>query len=187
MKRTKGRHTGGRGASPSAGGRSRTLPALLVSGLLWAGAVWAAGVPGAAAWKTGSEPLQVDAKTMTHNAKENVIVFDGEVVAHQGPMTLHADRVEVRVDPKSQEIRTVHATGNVRLLKEDLVAVGEAADYEAAAGVAVLTGNPKVWRGKDVVAGEKITVFLSDNRSTVEGRVKAVLFPPAKKEAGDAP
>jgi lipopolysaccharide export system protein LptA len=118
---------------------------------------------------------------MTYRSKEDLIIFEGEVVAHQGEMTLHGDHVEVRVDQKTQEIRTVHATGNVRILKEDLVATGEVADYDALAGVAVLTGNPKVWRGKDVVVGEKITVFLADNRSVVEGKVKAVIFPPPKK------
>ena len=153
-------------------------------GVLWGGLAWGAGPPNAASWKTGSEPLHVDAKTMTHQSKENLIVFEGEVVAHQAEMTLHADRVEVRVDPKSQELRTVHALGNVRLLKDDMVAIGEMADYDALTGVAVLTGNPKVWRGKDVVAGEKITVFLAENRSVAEGRVKAILFPPPKKEAG---
>jgi lipopolysaccharide export system protein LptA len=122
---------------------------------------------------------------MSYSSKENLIIFEGEVVAHQGEMTLHGDRVEVRVDQKTQEIRTVRATGNVRLLKDDMVATGEAADYEALSGVVVLTGSPKVWRGKDVVAGDKITVFLADNRSVVEGQVKAVIFPPPKKQEGE--
>lgn len=144
-------------------------------------AVRAAPPPGVSSWKTGAEPLQVDAKSMTYLSKDNLIIFEGEVVAHQGEMTLHGDRVEVRVEEKTQEIRRVHATGNVRILKEDMVATGDVADYEALTGIAVLTGHPKVWKGKDVVVGDKITVYLADNRSVVEGTVKAVIFPPAKK------
>ncbi|MBI5014072.1 MAG: lipopolysaccharide transport periplasmic protein LptA [Deltaproteobacteria bacterium] len=153
--------------------------------------VIAATVPAAAldkppaSWKTGSEPLQVEARSMDLLAADNVVVFQGDVAARQGEVTLHADRVEVRADPKTREIRSVKAKGSVRLHKGDIVAAGDEAVYDAVQGVAVLTGSPKVWRGKDVVAGDKITLYLAEDRSVVEG-AKAVIYPPAKGEGGAA-
>lgn len=130
------------------------------------------GVP----WKTGSEPLQVDSKSLDAFGDDGRVVFEGDVVARQGDLTLQADRVEVRLKPETREIRSVEATGNVRLQRGDVVASGATAVYDAQAGVVVLTGDPKAWRGKDVVAGQKITLYLSENRSVVEG-ARAVLYP----------
>ena len=113
-----------------------------------------------------------------------MVVFEGEVIARQGELTLQADRVEVRADQKTRELRSVRARGNVRLRKAEVVATGEQADYDAVSGVAVLTGSPKVWRDRDVVAGDKITLYLAEDRSVVEG-AKAVIFPPAKPEGGE--
>jgi len=45
----------------------------------------------------------------------------------------------------------------------------------------VLVGNARVWRESDVVTGERITIYLAEDRSLVEGgkqeRVKAIFYP----------
>ena len=49
----------------------------------------------------------------------------------------------------------------------------------------VLTGNPVVRMGKDFVEGDRITMFLKEERSVVESSkdktVRAVIFPKGKK------
>ena len=128
------------------------------------------------AWKTGSEPLQVKSKSLEAFGESGRVVFEGDVVARQGDVTLQADRVEVHAKADTREIRSVEARGSVHIQRADVVASGDAASYDARSGVAVLTGDPKVWRGKDVLAGEKITLYLGENRIVVEG-ARAVLYP----------
>jgi lipopolysaccharide export system protein LptA len=45
----------------------------------------------------------------------------------------------------------------------------------------VLIGNARVWQEDNVVSGDTITIFLSQDRSVVQGgkdeRVKAVFYP----------
>lgn len=134
----------------------------------------AAELPGG--WALGAEPLQVDARSLDARGAENRVVFEGDVVARQGELTLQADWVEVVVDPVTREIQAVKARGNVRVQKAEIVAAGREGTYDARTGVVVLTGEPKVWRERDVVAGEKITLFLAENRSVVEG-ARAVIYP----------
>jgi lipopolysaccharide export system protein LptA len=47
-------------------------------------------------------------------------------------------------------------------------------------------GDPKVWSGKNIVRGKKITLFQAENRSLVEGadkdQVEATLY--VKEEDG---
>jgi lipopolysaccharide export system protein LptA len=51
----------------------------------------------------------------------------------------------------------------------------------------VLIGNARVWQEDNVVSGDTITIFLSQDRSVVQGgkdeRVKAVFYP---KDEGSA-
>ena len=49
----------------------------------------------------------------------------------------------------------------------------------------VLTGKPVVKQGNDFMAGDRITIFLNENRSVVESsedkKVRAVIFPKREK------
>lgn len=127
-------------------------------------------------WTGGSEPIQIDSHSLEARADEGVVVFEGEVVARQGDLTLQADRIEVFMDPTTSEIRTAEATGSVRIQRQEMVATGRQANYDVSLGVVELSGDAKAWRGRNVVAGERIILYLADDRIVVEG-AKAVLFP----------
>lgn len=127
-------------------------------------------------WTDGKEPIQIDSQSLEARANEGVVVFRGEVVARQGEMTLQAEEVTVQVDPKTSEIRSVQARGSVRIQRAELVATGREADFDVVGGVLTLTGEAKAWQGRNVVAGERIILYLADNRTVVEG-ARAVLFP----------
>ena len=50
----------------------------------------------------------------------------------------------------------------------------------------VLTQNPVVKRGNDFVEGDRITMYLKENRSVVESsgdrKVRAIIYPKSKKK-----
>jgi len=151
---------------------------------LCSGAGWAAARDASVAWTTGSEPLQVDSSSMEARGTEGQVLFEGDVVARQGDLTLQSDRLDVTLDPQTRALRTVVARGHVRIQKGDVVATAGDATYDAATGIVVLTGEPRVRRGEDVVAGGRITLHLAENRSVVEG-AKAIFFP--GKPSGQGP
>ena len=81
------------------------------------------------------------------------------------------------------------ATGNVRIDQGTRWAVGGRATYEQEQRTLVLTENPVLHDGPNVVVGERVTVYLDENRSVVEGgqkRVKAVFHPNDKSNAAPA-
>jgi lipopolysaccharide export system protein LptA len=81
------------------------------------------------------------------------------------------------------------ATGNVRIDQGTRWAVGGRATYEQEQRTLVLTENPVLHDGPNVVVGERVTVYLDENRSVVEGgqkRVKAVFHPNEKSNAAPA-
>jgi lipopolysaccharide export system protein LptA len=127
-------------------------------------------------------PVTVDADQLENLQKEGLIVFTGNVVASQNNSTQYADRMEVYLDAKGENIVRTVSTGNVRIITKDCrMGTAKRAEYYDAEQRVLLIGNARVWREDNVVTGEKITIFLAEDRSVVEAgkqeRVKAVFYP----------
>jgi lipopolysaccharide export system protein LptA len=126
-------------------------------------------------------PVVVDSDSLESMQKEGLSVFKGNVVAKQNNSVQYADRMEVYTDSKTDRIERVVSTGNVRIITRDcrMGTAGRAEYYDAEQRV-VLIGNARVWKGNDIVTGERITMYIAEDRSLVEGgkqeRVKAVFY-----------
>jgi lipopolysaccharide export system protein LptA len=144
-------------------------------------------------------PVTVDADQLENLQREGLIVFTGNVVATQDSSTQYADRMEVYLDAKGDSIVRTVSTGNVRIITKDCrTGTAQRAEYYDAEQRVLLIGNARVWRDDNVVTGERITLYLAEDRSVVEGgkqeRVKAVFYPksqetdkPGAKPSGGAP
>jgi lipopolysaccharide export system protein LptA len=138
--------------------------------------------PDAAGQDGRSAPVTVDADQLENLQKEGLVVFTGNVVASQDSSTQYADRMEVYLDDKRDRIVRTVSTGNVRIITRDCRSgTAQRAEYYDAEQRVVLIGNARVWRDDNVVTGERITIYLAEDRSVVEGgqqeRVKAVFYP----------
>jgi lipopolysaccharide export system protein LptA len=91
-----------------------------------------------------------------------------------------------------QKIARITAKDNVEIVQGDWVATGNTLDFNAAKRIAVLAGNAKAWQNQNMVSGRKITLYLNEGRSVVEGgtvegeRVKAFIYPGTEKSTDAA-
>ncbi len=137
-----------------------------------------------------SEPIVITSKSLAVHNQANKAIFDGEVLLVQGAFRLTADRMvvffisretsEVQDDPAApavagKKVSTIKAAGHVKILNGDQSASGKKAMYYAKEEKVVLTGKPEVWQEGYRVTGEKITLFLKDDRSVVEGGSQVVI------------
>ncbi|PYM92832.1 MAG: lipopolysaccharide transport periplasmic protein LptA [Candidatus Rokuibacteriota bacterium] len=142
----------------------------------------AANAPTSGSRKTDAQPLTVDADKMERFGKQGLVIFSGNVVARQNNSVQYADRVEVYLDEKGDRVQRTVSTGNVRVVTRDCrTATAQRAEYFDLEQRVTLIGNARAWQDDNVVSGDTITIFLSQDRSLVEGgkqeRVKAVFFP----------
>jgi lipopolysaccharide export system protein LptA len=152
---------------------------------------------GAAGSQAGNQsernaPVTVDADQLENIQKEGLVVFTGNVVATQNRSTQWADRMEVYLDDRGDKIVRTVSTGNVRIITKDCRSgTAKRAEYYDAEQRVVLIGNARVWRDDNVVTGERITIYLAEDRSLVEGgqqeRVKAVFYPKSQDETKERP
>jgi lipopolysaccharide export system protein LptA len=129
-----------------------------------------------------NQPVTVDSDRMERFGKESLVIFTGSVVARQNNSVQYADRMEVYLDEKGDRILRTVSTGNIRIITKDCrTGTARRAEYYDLEQRVVLMGGARVWQDDNVVSGETITIYLSQDRSVVQGgtqeRVKAVFFP----------
>lgn len=139
-----------------------------------------------------SQPVSVDADRMERFGKESLVIFTGNVVARQDNSAQYADRMEVYLDEKGDRILRTVSSGNVRIITKDCrTGTAKRAEYFELEQRIVLVGNARVWQDDNVVTGETITIFLSQDRSVVQGgkqeRVKAVFYPKEQGRSASSP
>ena len=149
--------------------------------------------PGAPSGAVGdrSAPVTIDSDRLEAARKEGLVVFIGNVVARQDGSTQYADRMEVYLDDQGDRIVRTVSTGGVRIITKDCrMGTAARAEYYDEDQRIILIGNARVWQDDNVVTGNRITIYLAEDRSVVEGgkqdRVKAV-FHPRREEAAKAP
>jgi lipopolysaccharide export system protein LptA len=135
-----------------------------------------------------SDILEVD-------QQKRLIVFEGKVRARRPDMTVDCQKMLVyyldssagtESSAESRKIDRIIALGDVTVNRSDgsVARAGKAVFFQAQEKI-VLTEDPSVQQGRDIVEGEKITILLKEGRSIVEGSkgkpVKATLFPKEEK------
>jgi len=142
------------------------------------------------------EPTVIKSKSLEVNDKLNLITFTGDVIAKKGDFIVNCQKMLVyyessSADKKTGDVETtinkIIATGQVKINRgTGGVAAAEKAVYYQQDEKMILTGNPMVKQGKNFVEGDRITMFLQENRSIVESledkEVKAVIFQKKEKK-----
>jgi hypothetical protein len=85
-------------------------------------------------------------------------------------------------------VQSVVAEGDVRITQGNRIARGARAEFDDAARTLVLSGGAVLVEGSNEIRGERVIVYLDEERSVVEGtnsRVKAVLMPHGEGGAAD--
>lgn len=168
---------------------------LIVSLLLWCAMpvpVWAAEAPAQRAGgqadllsrlslTSQSGPVNISAKELEFDYRTRTLTYRGSVVVSQADLKVSSDALRVILNEEAREvIREVTAEGNVRIEQGDRVATGGRAVFDQAKRTVVLSENAVLREGPNEVAGERVVVYLDEQRSVVEGgnqRVRAILYP----------
>ncbi|MEK6603707.1 MAG: LptA/OstA family protein [Nitrospirota bacterium] len=144
----------------------------------------------------------ITSQSLVFKNQENRALFEGKVVLTKGDFIMWADQMIVHFSgeppsspPKkdgkagapspaaSPELSTfgnravslIDATGNVLLQQGNKKAKARKAVYHQRGEMLVLTGDPEAWEEGYRVTGTKMTMFLKEDRSVVEGESRVVI------------
>jgi lipopolysaccharide export system protein LptA len=155
-------------------------------------------------------PIRIKADTLQLDYRDSRVTYLGTVHVTQGDLTLTSDRLSILFDPDAlradaerapaeraraerergdgarERIREIVAEGHVRIAQRARVATGGRAVFDQTKRTIVLSEDAVLREGPNQVAGERIVVYLDEQRSVVESgsnsRVTAVLYPSGEAE-----
>lgn len=133
-------------------------------------------------FSSSNKPVSVSADSLEFDYRTHILKYEGGVVATQGDMRLQSHTLTVVLDSTAKgSIKEVIAQGEVHLSKGSRWATGGRAVFNRRNNTVVLSDNAVLHDGPNEVSGNRVVVYLDQDRSVVEGgtgRVKAVLYPP---------
>jgi outer membrane protein assembly factor BamD len=115
------------------------------------------------------QPIDITSDKVEAYWKQNLIIFRGNVVARQKDMVIYADSLEAVTLQDGKGIERVTAGGNVKIQQGLRVANCEKAIFYNLDQKVVLTGDPKVSEGENIVSGDEIIFDIDKNRVEVRG------------------
>jgi len=128
-----------------------------------------------------AQPIDILSDTVEAYSRENLIFFKGNVTARQKDMVIYADSLEAVIIQDGKGIERVVAGGNVKVQQGLRVANCQKAIFYNLDKKVVLTGEPKISEGDNIVSGEEIGFDIDRNRIEVKGgtgtRGKVRIYP----------
>ena len=150
----------------------------LAVGIAAFGLAWAAApaVAAGAAVPEEDPATVITSDRLTFDAKERVALFEHNVLVTDPKMQMAADKLTVQFDEKGQA-KTIKAEGRVTITQLDRTAQSEVASYDVPSGKIVLTGKPRVTRGRDVLEGDVITYWRNEDRMICQPGARLLIYP----------
>jgi lipopolysaccharide export system protein LptA len=137
--------------------------------LIFASLLLAAATPADNPDKQKREPVVITSRQMKADKLGDRVTFTGDVVLKKEGMTIYSDSMIVFYDAPRKNIGEIEALGNVVVRKEGRVALSNRASYYSNEEKIVLTGDARIIENENQLGGERITLFMRNDRSIIEG------------------
>jgi lipopolysaccharide export system protein LptA len=115
------------------------------------------------------QPIDIVSDKVDAHWKENLILFTGNVIARQKDIVIYADSIEAVIIEDGKGIDRVIAGGNVKIQQGLRVANCQKAIFYNLDRKFILTGDPKVSEGDNIVSGDEIIFDIEKNQVEVKG------------------
>ncbi len=153
---------------------------LILAVVLFCGLGWVQGTP--CGFAAEGESTTITSQTMTAEGKSRRAIFQGTVVLTKGDFVMRSDHMIVKFGEEtrtqsrqtearalSQQVEQIEATGHVVLERSDGKTTSGRAVYYKDEDKIILTESPVAWNNGTKVTGSRMTIFLKEERSIVEG------------------
>ena len=149
-------------------------------------------------------PVQISADAAEYFNKEGLVVFTGNVVVVQADSTMTAERIEMSFEvpapaagqptagigapANAQRITKIVAEQKVTFrqvdpeTKKERYATGDKGVYDVDRGLVTMSGNPRLWEGKNVIVGDEMVFHIEEKKVTVKGKVNLTVYPDDLKD-----
>ena len=131
---------------------------------------------------TESLPVTFESKSLKGTRSEGTIFLQDDVIVTQGDMRMESTQATIHFHPVTNEVKQINASGKVKFFKKNLDtgqtirADAREAVFQNSEQKVLMRGEPRIWRGDDLMTGKQITYDLKSGWIKAD-RVEGVLQP----------
>ena len=117
------------------------------------------------------EKIEIMAEKMDFNPEDNIISYEENSSLKVKDINLNAQSISVNLKKKDNEMETIAAKGEVRIIQGQTEGNGEEALYIVKKREMMITGSPVVFdEDKGEIRGDKLTFYIGDGKIIVENK-----------------
>jgi lipopolysaccharide export system protein LptA len=135
-------------------------------------------------------PIVIVSKQLEIHQKEGQAIYRGTVMGKQGDSTLYCEKLTIFFDRDGNTIKRIVAEGKVKIETEGRIAIAGKAEFDSIERTVILTENPSLQEGENIIKGSKITIFLDKGRSLIESdpgqKISTVIYPKRDEKKSNA-
>ena len=131
-----------------------------------------AAAPAASALKghDTNAPVDIQAARLEAQDRADRAIFSGNVVIHQGSLTMATERLTVAyTNDKGIDIKRLEATGGISISSPSEKARGDMGIYDLDAKTLTIIGNVTLERGPNHLQGGRLTINLTTGHAVLNG------------------
>ncbi len=157
------------------------------------------------------DPIDIRSQSLEFSFEDKRVRYRDKVVATQGDVKLTCNLLTVIYEDQAQQagqkstqktasqsrsaatpatsdqrLKEIIAEGNVKVVAENGYATGKKLVFNDSKRTVVLSGDAILHEGSNQVSGDRVTVYLDEKRSVVEGRARMRIIPQSKTQKGAA-
>ena len=117
-------------------------------------------------------PINISANNVKYLNNGQQVVFSGNVVATKGDFSMTSNVLTAYLETPKKRIQRIEALGDVKIIYLTKYATCEKAEYIVPEGKVILTGNPVMKDGGNIITGDKIVYFIKTQQIFVQGSRK---------------
>ncbi|KAA0258193.1 hypothetical protein FHQ18_07310 [Deferribacter autotrophicus] len=127
--------------------------------------------------------IKITSDKLVYNGQKKESVFEGSVEAIYDNTTINSDKMVVYTDENNKPIKII-CTGNVKIVRDNIVSLSESAEMDIKKDIAILKGNVKIWQDKNYLEGDEVYIYNKEKRVEVRNikdkKVKIIFYPDEK-------
>ena len=114
------------------------------------------------AQEKGRGPIVITSDDLKIDSKNKVATYSGNVKVVQGTTTMFSDELVISLDESGKQLKQAVATGNVRLVNDELTATGDEGIFYNQEQKIELKGKAKVWQENNAIHAALIIAYLGE-------------------------
>jgi lipopolysaccharide export system protein LptA len=130
----------------------------------------------------GGGRTEIRSDRLVYDEEKALAEFDGNVRLRDPRAVMNCEKVRLYLK-ENNEIDWIEALSEVIIQSDDRKALADRASYYADEGRFVLTGDPKVKQGRNIMTGDRISFWQETQRMVCEPNARVLLYPDEEMQA----